>query len=171
MPDSLAGPTDTSGQPTPGRRPGGQATTLLTDASTRSRLARQARRDTAAEALRRELHRRGLRYRVEYPIPAMPRRRADVAFPSPKVAVMVDGCFWHSCPVHGTSPRNNAAWWAAKLLRNAERDLETDRHLESMGWTVVRVWEHEAPSLAADTVADAVTAAKLRAISRRAVRP
>ena len=73
----------------------------------------------------------------------MPRRRADILFTRAKVAVFVDGCFWHGCPEHKTAPNNNGAWWAAKLARNIERDRETDAHLGSLGWTVLRVWEHE----------------------------
>jgi len=73
----------------------------------------------------------------------MPRRRADVLFTRAKVAVFVDGCFWHGCPEHKTSPANNAAWWTTKLARNVERDRETDAHLDALGWRVLRVWEHE----------------------------
>lgn len=111
---------------------------------TSARMSRQARRDTEPEMLlRQELHRLGLRYRVDHALPGMPRRRADILFTRAKVAVFVDGCFWHACPDHKTSPVNNAAWWAAKLERNVERDRETDAHLHSLGWTVLRVWEHE----------------------------
>lgn len=113
-------------------------------------MSRQATRDTEPELqLRRELHRLGFRYRVDHPLPGMPRRRADILFTRAKVAVFVDGCFWHGCPEHKTAPANNAAWWAAKLARNAERDRETDAHLVSLGWTVVRVWEHETMEQAA----------------------
>lgn len=116
-------------------------------------MSRQANKDTAAElALRRELHRRGLRYRIEYPVPAMPRRRMDVVFTRAKVAVFVDGCFWHACPEHGTNPSTNGAWWAEKLRKNVERDRETDTHLADLGWTVVRTWEHESAEAAADRV-------------------
>lgn len=112
-------------------------------------------------ALRRELHARGLRYRVNFPLPGMPRRRADIAFTRAKVAVFVDGCFWHGCPEHGTAPKNNATWWATKLARNAERDRETDRHLRDAGWAVVRVWEHENACDGADLIS-ATIAAHLR---------
>ena len=124
------------------------------------------RRDPAPEvALRRELHRRGLRYRVEYPVPGMPRRRMDIAFTRAKVAVFVDGCFWHACPEHGTSPAQNGAWWAEKLRRNVERDRETDMHLEALGWTTVRVWEHVSAAVAADNVAQAVAHGKALRLS------
>lgn len=125
----------------------------VTTPQTAARMARQVRRDTAPElALRRELHRRGLRYRVDHPLPGMPRRRADLLFPRAKVAVFVDGCFWHSCPIHGTKPANNEAWWAQKLRRNVERDRETDAHLEAAGWKVLRFWEHVDTESAADAV-------------------
>jgi DNA mismatch endonuclease (patch repair protein) len=107
-------------------------------------MARQRTRDTQPELLlRRELHRKGLRYRVDAAIPGMPRRRADLLFTRVKVAVFVDGCFWHGCPEHKTAPANNGEWWAAKLAGNIERDRGTDVHLRSIGWTVLRVWEHE----------------------------
>jgi DNA mismatch endonuclease (patch repair protein) len=114
------------------------------DATTSRRMSRQRTRDTEPEMLlRRELHRRGLRYRVDASLPGLPRRRADVLFTRARVAVFVDGCFWHGCPVHKTAPTTNGAWWAAKLARNIERDRETDAHLRSLGWMVLRVWEHE----------------------------
>lgn len=117
---------------------------LTVDATTSDRMARQRTRDTQPELLlRRDLHRKGLRYRVDAALPGMPRRRADILFTRAKVAVFVDGCFWHGCPEHKTSPANNGAWWAAKLARNVERDRETNAHLTSLGWTVLRVWEHE----------------------------
>jgi DNA mismatch endonuclease (patch repair protein) len=62
---------------------------------------------------------------------------------------MIDGCFWHCCPDHGLSPRSNADWWREKLDRNVERDRRTDAELSSLGWNVVRVWEHEEPAVAA----------------------
>jgi DNA mismatch endonuclease (patch repair protein) len=116
-------------------------------------MSRQARRDTAPEvALRRELHRRGLRFRVDWPLPGMPRRRADIAFTRSRVAVFVDGCFWHSCPEHRTAPAANRAWWAAKLDANESRDRNTNEHLAALGWTVLRFWEHEDPLVAADAI-------------------
>ncbi len=109
-----------------------------------ARMSLQARRDTQPElALRRALHARGFRYRVDWALPGMPRRRADIAFPRRRVAVFVDGCFWHSCPVHKTVPATNSRWWVEKLAKNVNRDRGTDEHLRSMGWTVLRFWEHE----------------------------
>ena len=106
-------------------------------------MRKQARRDTGPELqLRSALHRRGYRFRVNYPVPGMPRRSMDIAFTRRRVAVFVDGCFWHACPVHATWPRANAAWWRQKLEGNAQRDRDTDANLESKGWIVVRIWEH-----------------------------
>lgn len=134
---------------------------LTTTPQTSARMSRQARRDTAPElALRRELHRRGLRFRVHWPLPDMPRRRADIAFTRAKVVVFVDGCFWHSCPEHGTSAKNNAEWWASKLAGNARRDHETAERLRILGWTVCRIWEHQDASESADLVLSAITEAR-----------
>jgi DNA mismatch endonuclease (patch repair protein) len=107
-------------------------------------------RDTGPElALRSELHRLGLRYRVHRrPLPGF-RAVADIVFGPTKVAVFVDGCFWHRCPIHATAPKANGDWWAAKLDANVERDRRTDARLEEAGWKVVRVWEHVAPEIAA----------------------
>lgn len=117
----------------------------------------QARRDTRAElSLRRELWRRGLRYRVDASPLVGARRRADVVFTAARVAVYVDGCFWHACPQHGTLPKSNRAWWQEKLERNVARDRDTDRRLRAAGWAVVRVWEHEPADGAADRVEEAV---------------
>lgn len=110
-------------------------------------------RDTPAElALRRELHRRGLRYRVDYPpLRGLPRR-ADIVFTRAKVAVFSDGCWWHGCPEHRTWPKANATWWEAKIHANQQRDRDTDTRLKAAGWTVVRVWEHEDALEAADRI-------------------
>ncbi len=118
-----------------------------------ARMSRQASKDTGAElAVRRLLHAAGLRYRVEYPVPGMPRRRLDVAFPRVKVAVLIDGCFWHGCPRHATQPKANAEWWRSKLDRNMARDRETTEHLLAAGWTVLRFWEHTPAEEIAATV-------------------
>ncbi|CBH46431.1 DNA mismatch endonuclease Vsr [Prescottella equi 103S] len=130
-----------------------------TDPLTSARMRAQRRRDTAPEvALRRELHRRGARFFVDRaPLRGL-RRRADLVFPRRRVAVYVDGCFWHSCPQHATSPKNNAQWWADKLAANVVRDRDTDTRLADAGWTVVRIWEHEDPTEAADRVQAALRA-------------
>jgi len=118
-------------------------------------------RDTRPELdVRRLLHGRGMRYRVTYPVPGLTRRSIDIAFTRARVAVFLDGCFWHGCPEHGTRPHANADWWDVKLQRNAERDVETDRFLRASGWTVLRFWEHEDARLVADIVASAVKAAR-----------
>lgn len=102
-------------------------------------------RDTRPEmALRQALHARGLRYFVNRrPLSAL-RRTADIVFPRKKLAVFVDGCFWHGCPEHHTLAKTNAEFWADKVSTNTARDRETDALLRADGWTVVRVWEHEA---------------------------
>jgi DNA mismatch endonuclease (patch repair protein) len=114
-------------------------------------MSKLARRDTLPErAIRSELHRRGFRFRVDRaPLPGL-RSRADIVFGPARVAVYVDGCFWHSCPEHGTRPKANSDWWDRKLARNRERDRETDRVLRENGWEVVRIWEHEDPVEAVD---------------------
>jgi DNA mismatch endonuclease (patch repair protein) len=105
-------------------------------------------------ALRRELHRRGRRFRVDHPVrvPGLRPIRADIAFPRQRLLVFVDGCFWHGCPEHGTSPRSNGVYWQTKLAVNAERDARQTAALEADGWRVLRVWEHVPPLDAADQV-------------------
>jgi len=118
-------------------------------------MSRLRQRDTGPEkALRSELHSRGLRFRVhKAPLQGL-RSRADIVFGPDRVAVYVDGCFWHSCPEHGTMPKANAEFWERKLERNRQRDAETDSRLREHGWEVVRVWEHEEVVDAADRVED-----------------
>lgn len=101
----------------------------------------------------------GLRYRVDRRVLPGLRRRADLVFVSARVAVFVDGCFWHRCPDHGNLPKSNREWWTEKLNRNVARDRDTDLRLTEAGWHVERVWEHElrdAPDLAAARVATTV---------------
>jgi DNA mismatch endonuclease (patch repair protein) len=110
------------------------------------------RRDTAPELLlRKELHRLGARYRVDYPIKGT-RRRVDIAFPGSHVAVYVDGCFWHNCPMHGSTPKHNREWWNLKLEANRQRDRSTDAELLQRGWIVLRFWEHADPKESAAKV-------------------
>ncbi|GAA3835220.1 very short patch repair endonuclease [Streptomyces chiangmaiensis] len=132
---------------------------IASSASVAARMSRQASRDTAQElAVRRLLHGSGLRYRVHVPVPGMPRRTVDILFGRVRIAVFLDGCFWHGCPDHATSPRANAEWWRTKLDRNIARDRETTEHLTSAGWTVLRFWEHEAPEGIAQRIAAEVRA-------------
>jgi DNA mismatch endonuclease (patch repair protein) len=117
------------------------------------------RRDTGPErALRSELHRRGLRYRVDHAPLAGVRCRADLVFPRSRVAVFVDGCFWHACPEHGNLPKANRDWWRTKLELNVARDRRNDEALREAGWQVIRIWEHEPVAAAADRVCEAVRA-------------
>ena len=128
------------------------------DGHIRARMERQARSGTAPElAIRRELHRRGLRYRVDTrpPVPSQ-RSRPDLLFTRAKVAVFIDGCFWHGCADHFTVPKNNREWWLEKIEANRVRDSRNTALLESAGYTVIRVWEHEAPMDAADRVQQVV---------------
>lgn len=114
-------------------------------------------RDTVPEmTLRRLLHASGLRYRVSAPPLRGVRRTADVVFGPAKVAVFVDGCFWHRCPIHGTSPKANSDYWLPKLERNVQRDRETDDLLLAAGWLSIRVWEHEDLDSAAIHIAEVV---------------
>ncbi|WP_262347449.1 very short patch repair endonuclease [Nocardioides dongxiaopingii] len=117
------------------------------------KMSRLARSRTAPEILlRRELHRRGLRFRTQVKVPGNRRRTIDIALTRAKVAVFVDGCFWHACPDHFTQPRANADWWRWKMDGNVARDRDTDELLRAAGWQVVRVWEHEDVVIAADAV-------------------
>lgn len=110
-------------------------------------------RDTAPEmALRRELHKRGLRYRVDMPVLPGLRRRADVVFTRQRLAVFVDGCFWHGCPQHGTVSRSNTLFWRDKIKTNVARDTDTNQRLAQAGWMVMRVWAHEPARAAADSI-------------------
>jgi len=116
----------------------------------RNRMVANRGRDTRPErALRSSLHRLGLRFRLQGAVVPGTRRRVDIVFGPARVAVLVDGCFWHGCPDHGTSAKANAEFWDAKITANVRRDLDTNDRLRRAGWTVVRVWEHEDPSSAA----------------------
>ncbi len=112
------------------------------------------RADTKPElALRAALHALGYRYRKDFRLDLPLRRvRPDIAFTSRKVAVFVDGCFWHACPDHGSKPKNNDWYWSPKLAKNVERDRAADAALAQAGWTVVRLWEHVPLADAIDAV-------------------
>jgi len=116
-------------------------------------------RDTRPEvALRSAVHALGLRYKVSTrPIKGL-RRTADLVFPKARVAVFLDGCFWHGCPQHHTAAVTHADFWANKVASNRARDIDTDRHLEEAGWVSLRIWEHEDPQEAARRIRDVVLA-------------
>ena len=112
--------------------------------SVRRRMQNTPRRDTPFEIrVRRLLHAKGLRYRIDQAIPEVTRSRPDIVFRRERVAVFLDGCFWHSCPLHASTPKANREWWRAKLRANVKRDRQHDRELISAGWAVSRFWEHE----------------------------
>jgi len=118
--------------------------------------------DTRPEVeLRSALHRAGLRFRKDYAVRPDGGRviRVDVAFPRVRVAVFIDGCFWHRCPEHGNEPRSNRVYWDTKLSRNVERDREVEARLSAAGWRVLRVWEHSVRSPNAKALAVAQVAA------------
>jgi DNA mismatch endonuclease (patch repair protein) len=116
------------------------------------------RRDTGPEmAVRRLLHAQGLRYRVCIKVPGAPRRTIDIAFTRAKLAVFIDGCFWHGCPDHAQVPSANRDWWITKLEKNRTRDMDTTRLLESAGWTVLRAWEHDHPAAVAELIRTVIT--------------
>ena len=119
-----------------------------TSATATRRMRSNRRSDTKPEvSLRSLLHRSGLRFRKDYPIRLSSGRavRSDIAFTRLRMAVFVDGCFWHSCPEHGTIPKSNQEYWLPKLKENVDRDRATDRDLRSDGWKVLRFWEHVEP--------------------------
>ncbi|SHH31918.1 T/G mismatch-specific endonuclease [Jatrophihabitans endophyticus] len=123
-------------------------------------------RDTRAElAVRRLVHAQGLRYRVNARPEADLRRTADLLFTRLKVAVFVDGCYWHGCPAHFTLPVTNVDYWSSKIARNRARDKETTDVLQGRGWRVLRFWEHETPESVAQRIGEAVRARRV------AVRP
>jgi DNA mismatch endonuclease, patch repair protein len=134
-------------------------------AARRRIMAANRRRDTSPELLLRSaLHRSGLRFRVDFPIPVPSRRpiRPDVVFTRCRLAVFLDGCFWHGCPVHGAPPRSNLSYWLPKIAATRARDARADQLLQEAGWTVVRIWEHDPVGAAVERVGEAL--AKVRAV-------
>lgn len=116
-------------------------------------MSQQRSKNTLPEVLvRRALHRRGRRFRVNYRPEVGLKRTPDIVFTRARVVVFVDGCFWHACPEHGTIPKSNREWWSEKLQGNKSRDKDTDERYRDLGWTVVRVWEHVTPEEAADLI-------------------
>ncbi|MFB9927479.1 very short patch repair endonuclease [Amycolatopsis halotolerans] len=130
---------------------------LVTTSAVSARMSKQKSRNTGIEmALRKILHAAGFRYRVHRrPVKGV-RREADLVFGPSRVAVFVDGCFWHGCPEHGTWPKNNADYWRTKIETNRRRDANTDALLLEAGWLSVRIWEHEASDVAASRVIETV---------------
>lgn len=125
----------------------------------RRRMRSQLRRDTEPELrLRRALFAAGLRYRCAFPVLGRPRRTIDIAFTKQRLAVFVDGCFWHGCPDHFVPPKRNADWWGAKIAANRARDAETDQLLISGEWRVLRIWEHTSTECGLELVMDALIA-------------
>lgn len=123
------------------------------------RMSRTPSRNNGFErSVRSFLFSDGLRYRVHFSLPGMPRRTCDVAFPKKKIAIFLDGCFWHGCPVHGTQAKTNSDFWSSKFERNISRDRETDTHLRAQGWLVLRFWEHEKPCDIIDRIVAEVAA-------------
>lgn len=136
---------------------------MASSAAARKRMQLTPRRDTSAELrVRKLLHGMGLRYSVDASPVADSRRRADIVFRRAKVAVFVDGCFWHGCPKHGTWPRANKTFWHRKIISNMSRDRDTNENLRAKGWTVIRAWEHDDPGAVARRVAAVVSAQQLR---------
>ena len=125
----------------------------------RRRMQSTPQRDTPAELrVRRALHSMGLRYSVDAKPLSNSPRRADIVFRRAKIAVLVDGCFWHGCPLHVSWPRANARFWRQKIGANRARDAKTDRELKKHGWLAIRVWEHQDPSRAARLISRRVQA-------------
>ena len=121
------------------------------------RMERVRQKGTRCEVeLRRTLHFRRLRYRLQVPLITNSRRVADIVFRRRKLAIFVDGCFWHGCPEHGTSPKSNADFWRDKIETNKKRELDTNQRLTEAGWRVLRVWEHEEAEDAADRIMEAL---------------
>jgi DNA mismatch endonuclease (patch repair protein) len=130
--------------------------------SSTSSMRSNKRRDTGPEMrLRRALHASGYRYRVDMAVNVPGRRvRADVVFTRPKLAVFIDGCFWHSCPQHGRMPSDPTGYWHAKLQRNVERDRAIDIALRAADWKVLRIWEHVPVDKALTQVTDAIRSSR-----------
>ncbi len=146
--------TPTNGKATP-VQPVSRVAASLPEASRRMKAVRLEGTEPELH-LRSALHRRGLRFRVQVQVLQDFRRSVDIWFPTEKVAVFCDGCFWHGCPRHGTQARANQAFWQAKVAANRARDLDTNQRLAEAGCTVIRIWEHEEPEAAAERIARVV---------------
>ena len=123
--------------------------------ATHNRMKAAKPSDTAPEmALRSALQKKGVRFLTDIKPVKELNRTADIVFQLEKIAIFVDGCFWHGCPIHGTKAKSNAEFWNQKIKRNQERDCDTTNNLKAAGWTVIRVWEHEltAPDMVAERI-------------------
>lgn len=126
---------------------------IPSSAAVSRRMSQVRTRNTGPEVrLRSALHRRGLRYRLGVRIPSQPRCSPDVVFARAKVAVFLNGCYWHGCRSHASWPKSNAEWWREKIEQNRRRDRSVDATLRSAGWKVLRIWEHEDPETAASKI-------------------
>jgi DNA mismatch endonuclease (patch repair protein) len=104
--------------------------------------------------VRRGLHARGYRYRVDRKLLPDYPFRGDIVWSGRRMVVFLDGCFWHGCPLHGTAPKSNPDWWQAKLEGNRQRDRRVDEILLQRGWTVLRFWEHDDPVAIVESIID-----------------
>lgn len=126
------------------------------------------RRDTQIELrVRKLLYAKGYRYRVDF-APLNPRRRADIVFTRKRIAVFMDGCFWHGCPEHYVRPKTNTSYWSPKVAGNIARDLETTQALIEAGWLVLRFWAHEDPGVVVGAIEDVLRDADTRPPRNRA---
>ena len=140
-----------------------QPTSRSTDPAVSRRMKATRRRDTGAEMrIRSALHQRGWRYRVDTRVEPDVGGRPDLAFTRRRVAVFIDGCFWHGCPEHFTKPNTRSAWWAEKIAQNRARDRRTTVSLEARGWTVLRVWEHVPTAVAVEHIESTLGADRTR---------
>jgi len=123
------------------------------------RMRKVRTKDSRAEtSVRSCLHKMGLRYRTHLRIFSDVNITPDILFSRIRLAVFIDGCFWHACPIHASWPKTNSQWWRNKILNNVARDRRTDEVLETRGWKVLRIWEHEEPLVAAERIKDYATA-------------
>lgn len=138
-----------------------------TDAHARATMVANRSKDTGPErAVRSLLHAQGLRYRTHF-CPVQPlRRTADIVFTRWRIAVFIDGCFWHACPEHFVAPKSNSEYWMSKMEGNQRRDREVNSTLNEAGWTVLRFWEHEPPLGVADRIVIAVREAATQPVRR-----
>jgi DNA mismatch endonuclease (patch repair protein) len=133
------------------------------DTAVRQRMQKTSGRDNPFErSVRSGLFKRGVRYRIHYPIPEMKRMTCDIALPGRKVAIFLDGCFWHGCPIHPPSVKRNTEFWMEKIKRNRNRDARVSNHLTEMGWIVLRFWEHEKAATIVKTIVAALKEAPRR---------